>query len=445
MKRALAFIIAVVALISAQGSILHAQSAGGVIHPLTKPLPLVQPPMGRRGTSVQPPALRTRGLWVQFEQRGWPNGYWPGQVIQQFNQFDPVINSTVSAEVALQLSAMQAMGVNTITIELRTADSTGSFVFPNCNIDPVLGFQWPQPTQTELGNLTQFLDLIFRMGFKVILVLVNTHMEEQPPTNSQTWLSAIVNVVKTHPALDFIVFNGTPHTIDTNGDGVTDTCGIPAEAPLWLGPTAVPATYVKWAIGYGMSLGLSASKLSAGTIVGDFFTDSQPPAGPDATDHHLWSPIVVLKGIFDSLNIANNQRIYALSFYEHRKCVDARNLPCTDADPPTWADQTLQGVYSTIGTNNGARVVAYEMGNNVPVDPNWSTPSALANLVSVLTKYGADGGSFWRWTSFSNDEDTDPTLGTPIKPRGTAFTYNPVQSTLVQAYLWQPCNFPGCH
>src|SRR5262245_46585133 len=197
-------------------------------------------------------ALKTRGLWVQFERRGWPSEYWTGQVIQQFNQFDSVVGHNVSDEVALQLDAMRGMGVNTITLELRTADQDGDFTFPKCNISPVLGFQWPQPTITELANLTPFLDLIHSKGIRVILVLVNSHMQEQPPTNSQTWLGAILNVVKSHPALDLIVFNGTPRTVDTNGDGIPDACGIPAEAPLWLGPSAVPANYVKWAIGYAI-------------------------------------------------------------------------------------------------------------------------------------------------------------------------------------------------
>src|SRR6266480_2901403 len=100
-----------------------------------------------------PSQLRTRGLWVQFERRGWASEYWPGQVIQQFNNFDSVLGHKVSDEVALQLNAMRAMGVNTITIELRTANTDGNFTFPTCNINPVLGFQWPQPTATELANL----------------------------------------------------------------------------------------------------------------------------------------------------------------------------------------------------------------------------------------------------------------------------------------------------
>jgi len=160
-------------------------------------------------TATFPPSqLPMRGLWVQIEERGWPNGYWPGQVIQQFKDYDPIVGHTVSEEVALQLDVMRGMGVNTITIELRTADKDGNHTFPICHLNPVLGFQWPQPTATEVANLPLFFNLAQSEGMKVILVLVNTHMEELPRTNSETWLNAILNTVKNHPALDFVVFNG---------------------------------------------------------------------------------------------------------------------------------------------------------------------------------------------------------------------------------------------
>src|SRR5262249_390872 len=96
--------------------------------------------------------LKTKGLWGQFEERGWPVGYWPGQVVQWFNQVDDV-GHLVSNEVALQLDKMRGMGVNTITIELRstTPNWTGTTVFPNCYINSALGLQWPQPSATELA------------------------------------------------------------------------------------------------------------------------------------------------------------------------------------------------------------------------------------------------------------------------------------------------------
>ena len=48
-------------------------------------------------------ALPVRGLYVQFERRGWAAEYWSGQVIRDFNTFDSVVGSTVAEEVELQL------------------------------------------------------------------------------------------------------------------------------------------------------------------------------------------------------------------------------------------------------------------------------------------------------------------------------------------------------
>ena len=382
-------------------------------------------------------SLPIRGLYVQFERRGWPSEYSPGQVIQNLDQVDAIVGSTVAAEVALQLDSMRRMGVNAITYELRTADPTyipGGFVFPTCNIPPVLGLQWPQPTYVELKNLVALFDLAHAKGMRILLRLTNTHMEEQPPTNSATWLGAILGALKVHPALELVLFEGNTHVIDTNGDGIADACGIPAEPPLWLGPTSAPAQYVQWAISYARSLGIPARKLSAEAIVGDFFVESGAPAGPNATDGHLWKPVAVLKGILDGLGIPDAERTYALSFYEHRKCATAQSLPCVDADPASWAEQTLQGVLATIGSGSGARVVAPEMGLLPPTEATWSTEQALENLIGLFRVYRIDGGAFWRWTSFSNDEDADPTLAQPVKRRGGAFTYNPVKDVLALDY-----------
>ena len=370
-------------------------------------------------------ALAVRGLWAQFERRGWASEFWSGQVLQNFTSFDSVLNSTVQAEVSLQLDKMRALGVNTILFSLRTADDGSKGTSeqpPTCYMPGVLGMNWPQPTATETTNLTALFDLVNSKNMKVILDLPNTHMEEQPPTNSTTWLGAVLGAVKNHPALALVLFDGDVHV---NTFGGTQSCGIPAEPPLWLGPNAAPARYVKWALQYANSLGIPYSRLSAEAIVGAYGVDNDP---------NLTSPIVVLKGIFDSLNVPDAQRTYAISFYEHRKCWNvAAWIPCTDATPDAWADQTLQGVFATVG-RTGAHVIATEMGNNTPVDPAWSTPNALDSLLRVLKKNGADGGSFWRWTSFSDSEDHDTTLADPIKRRGVPFTYNPVESVLVQYY-----------
>ena len=105
--------------------------------------------------------VRNSGVYTQFERRGWASEYWSGEVIQNWNTFDSVVGSTVAQEVSLQLDKMKALGVNTITFELRTADPTftGNFVPPDCNEPSVLGLQFPQPTAAELSNLPLFFDL----------------------------------------------------------------------------------------------------------------------------------------------------------------------------------------------------------------------------------------------------------------------------------------------
>jgi hypothetical protein len=400
---------------------------------VTQPYTIYSPIIMQNARALLP----VRGLDVQFEKRGWYSGYGSGEVITGFNSYDSVVGHTISEEVSLQLDAMQQMGINAIEFELRASDPTwnpGPFEPPDCNIPPVLGLQYPKPTSQEINNLVAFLDLVNSKGMKVFLMLVNTHMEEQPPTNNSVWIGTILNAIKEHPALDLVLFDGNTHLIDTNGDGIGDACGIPAEPPLWLGPTAKPAQYVKWAISYAHSLGLPYRKLSAEAIIGDFFVESEPPSGPDATDNHLWSSINVLKRIFDDLAIPDDQRTYAVSFYEHRKCLTAQWLPCVDAAPQEWADETLQKTVNTTGRDNGSRIVAVEMGLFAPTEPGWNTEQAIESLISLMYKYNLDGGCFWRWTSFSNDEDSNSTLAEPVKRRGVGFIYNPVKDVLNKLY-----------
>ncbi|MEW6721520.1 MAG: Ig-like domain-containing protein, partial [Thermodesulfobacteriota bacterium] len=389
---------------------------------------------GSKALTVTSPGhflLKNVGLWALFERRGieerlgWSGEYWCGQIIQNWDQFDTVVDNTVSQEVSLQLDKMKAMGVNTITFSCNASDNTytGTWTPPDCNAPPTGGFQFPQPTATELANLPRFFDMVQSKGMKVWLSLINTHMEQQPPTNSQTWLGAILGAIGNHPALDLVLFDGSPYVVGT-------TCGIPAEAPLWFGPGSVPAKYVQWAIGFAMSQGIPARKLSAEAIVGDFFVDSMPPAGDEATDNHLWPPISVLKSIYDNLNIPASQRTYALSLYEHRKCSTGQDLPCTDLNPHDWADQTLQNVISVVGS--GPRIVIPEMGDMTPVDQvNWNTERALESIVFLLQKYGIDGGSFWIWTNEDIDRDSDPFYADAVKRRGVDFIYNPVQKEVI--------------
>jgi hypothetical protein len=379
--------------------------------------------------------LPVRGLYVSFERRGRNSMYYSGETIDNFLTFDPVVGHTVADEVSMQLDEMAQMGVNTIAFELRSADPTSApFVFPTCNINPSLGLQYPRPTSLEIDNLIAFLDMLDSKGMKVFLMLINTHMEEQPPTNNELWLSTILSAIKNHPALDLVVFDGSPHWIDSNGDGLSDACGLPAEPPLWMGPTNVGAQYVKWAIGYANSLGLPYRKLSAEAIIGDYYAFNQGPSGPDATDEHLWDPVYVLKGIFDDLSIPDNQRTYAISFYEHRKCTTARQLSCADTNPQAWAIETVKNLFTVIGRGNGARVDAVEMGLTAPVEPGWNTELALESWIWIMQNYGIEGGCFYHWTSFTGSEDFDPTFASPIKQRGTEMIFNPVKDILESLY-----------
>jgi hypothetical protein len=372
-----------------------------------------------------------RGLDVQFERRGSTTGYNPGEVLQKWNEFDDVVGSTVAAEVARQLDHMKALGVNEIWYPLRSSDAgyDPNFVPPACPMPEVLGLRWPQPTPTELASLGAFFDLLQRKRMKVILELQNNHMEDQ--SDSARWLGAILDVVKDKRALDLVQFDGNVHTLDLNGDGIDETCGVPSEAPLWLGPTSRAGSYVRFAIALALAKGLPARQLSAESIVGNYFTDSHPVAYGDATDGHFWAPVESMKAIFDSLGVPPDQRTYALSFYEHHKCNPAvvpSWYPCVDADPQSWAEESLRRIRDLVGSQ--PRLVASEMGGWTPIEAGWPTADAVEGLVFLFERYHVDGGAFWRWTNFNDSEDGDPTVATPLKRRGTAYVYNPVVSVI---------------
>ena len=388
---------------------------------------------GAYGLSETPPPgrhrLAARGVYVQFERRGWPAEFWPGQTIQQWNDFDSSLGRTVREEVAIQLAAIRDMGINRITFELRSAAVDGSFTFPTCHLHPVLGFQFPQPTATELANLPAFLDLVGQHGIRVWLRLTNTRMDDR--AGSRRWLDAILGVIKDHPALDLVLFEGDTIHVDTDADGIGDACGGQAEPPLWMGPTSVQGDYIRFAIARGHNFhGMPWRKLSAEAIVGSYFLDSEP-GNQFATDGHLWRPIVTLKQILDTLQVPVAQRTYAISFYEQRKCTNAGNLACVDLAPHAWAAATLRRVFDVIGRGNGARVVAPEMGVHGPVTSQWPTERAVESLVALMEEHGVQGGAFWRWTSFDNSEDANPDLADPIKRRGIAFDYNPVRKEIL--------------
>src|SRR5512140_652911 len=100
--------------------------------------------------TANPNLLAVRGLDVQFDRAGSRDGYWSGQVIQMLDTVDDATGRMVREDVAQQLDEMVKMGVNTIRFELRssTPDSAGSsFAPPKCPLPPVLGLQYPQPTE----------------------------------------------------------------------------------------------------------------------------------------------------------------------------------------------------------------------------------------------------------------------------------------------------------
>ncbi len=381
--------------------------------------------------------LPVRGLVAQFDRRGASEGYWQGQMLQLFDTTDDLVGHTVREEVALQLDEMVKMGVNTIRFDLRAtspASYPDTFVPPYCTVPQVLGLQYPQPSQLELKNLVAFFELVHSKAIKIELELSNTHMEEQPPDNNSRYIGSILNAVKDQPALDLVTFDGSPFTYDTNGDGIGDQCGGVAEAPLWDGPGSLPANYVQWAIQYGHSLGIPYRKLSSEAIVGDYYSFSQAPGGDEMTDHHHWDPVFTLKSIFDNLNIPDAQRTYAVSWYEHPKCLTARELPCTEIGPHAWAIETATDIFNTIGRNNGARVVAPEMGLTTDLYQIWTTEKAVESLVWIMHTYGIDGGCFWQWVSNNTSEDFSPRFAATITMRGKKFIYNPVANVLKQLY-----------
>jgi hypothetical protein len=370
-----------------------------------------------------------RALVVGFDRRGYPSEYWNGQVVQDWNVFDPIVGSTRAKEVELQLDKMREMGVNVLRFEIRSSDPTdGPFAPPTCLLGPALGFQYPQPTAQEMTNFRAFLDLAQAKGLKVWLELVNNHMEEQPPTNNQNWLSAILAVVKGHPSIDLVLFDGDIHV---HTEVTPNTCGIPAEAPLYLGPTSKAAQYVKWAIGFAISLGMPARQLSAEGITGAYLLDQQQPAGSNATDNHLWQTVPVMRTIFEQLGIPPEQRTYALSLYEENRCRRANGLPCVDEPPEPWTEEMFRKVWATVGRCSGGRVVLGETGALPPVGPDWPSHRALESLTTLMEKYGVEGSAYWRWVATDNATEANTSEGSNVKLRGTAFKYTAVQKEVL--------------
>lgn len=370
--------------------------------------PVTQPAARRRVASV--------GVWTEIERRGWAAGYWPGELLQQWSTFDSVVGSTPAEEAQLQLATMASLGINTITYPISAADGGQEpFTPPDCVINSVAGPQYPQPTPEELTNLRAFLDEAQDAGIKVWLRTTNNHMEEWPPTNNARWLGAVLGAVRGHPALDAITFDGTQHI---NGG----TCGIPAEPPLWEGPSSPSARYVTWAIGFAMDAGFPARQLTAEEVVGSYQL---------LNTQNLTPTVQVMKGIFDQLGIPPAERTYALSMYEETRCQSSGGLPCVDEPREVWMTETMAQTWDVIGRCSGARVIVPEMGTMTPLDGGWRGEWSVEHLGTLFEQYGVQGGGYWLWVQTDTSSDSNPTLAPAVKYRGTAFTYSPVKNELV--------------
>jgi hypothetical protein len=368
--------------------------------------------------SVTPGALDLRGVWAGFEHVGSTSGYYNGDTIKTFDSIAP--------DLAAQMDLMVQMGVNVISfpIEATDATATGMVGPPECNVPPVLGALWPQPTSAELDGLVKLLDLAQSKGLRVLLDLQDTHFDENPPTDTTIWVTELINDVKAHPALELVTFMGDVHV---NNFGGQLSCGLPAEPALWLGPSGVVYEHLKFEFSLARSLGLDPRKISTEAIVGDYNLES---SATSTAPTHLYSPIAVLKQLFDDLSWPANQRTYALSFYFRNKC-DVTTT-CTEIGPAAWADATAQYVASVVNFASGARAVATEWGT---LTNGGSTPdAAVPGITAVMHKYAISGGAYWIWVDTDNTYEASLPFAEGVLKRGATLQFNPVHDSLVSAY-----------
>ena len=392
---------------------------------------------GRTSITVAPGLLRYRGLYVEFERRGFPNGYYPGDAIGEFGLQDQFIPSLglVREEIARQMDIMLGFGVNNIVTELRTADSIlVPRVFPTCNVSPSTGLLYPETPTANLDNLVAFFDLAQSKGLTITLRLLNTHMDQSERAPSQRWLGNILGRVGQHPALGLVTFEGDVFHRDTDGDGQIDGCGAIWEPPLNTGPDMPVARYVEWAMNYAHSLGIAWRKLSAQAVIGAYVVDLELGSGPEYQDRRHWHPLSVMRTVFDRLGVPDEERTYAVSLYEIRKCALASGYPCTDATPEAWANETLLRAWSRIGWYSRSNLMAAEYGANTAIDPSWNTPEAIESLARLMRKFGLEGGNLWHWVNSASADDASPGYSMPIKVRGTTYAYTAAAEALRMAY-----------
>jgi hypothetical protein len=354
---------------------------------------------------------------VYFENRRSRYGFGSGVLLEA------VAVPSIRREVLLQLEQMRRIGVNEITYELRSENPFGPNEPVGCEDASSTWINWPTPSVNQLRGLRLLLDLAHQKGMRFSLFLNNLHMEA-PRSVNEGWLGPILLTLRDEPAFDYVAFGGDAHLNDFNGDGIPETCGSQAEAPLWFGPDSLQGQYVEWAIRYGLSLGLKPGQLTAEAIVGWLYPPDQ------------WYPPQVLRTILDRIGIPVEQRTYALSWYLHRRCDPAQwaaRPPCSDVDAYTWGTQSVERALDALGEGHAgphrARIIFAEYGRRTN---ETGPPTELATEYqgALMQRYGIEGGSFWLWTDWSLQAvDIDS-----VKKRGFAWNYNPVAKELADLY-----------
>jgi Bacterial Ig-like domain (group 2) len=375
--------------------------------------------VGTASVTVMPGGLEVRGVYAKFTRRGYPNGYFAGDLIRDFEIEDPLVPGLglVKEEVGRQLAAMSGLGVNTITFEIRSADSTvAEREFPTCNVSHPTGLLFPQPSAVAIQNLPSLFDLANSHGIQVFLRLVNTHMELASRADSETWLTSILTPIKDHPALQLVLFEGDVFHRDGDNDGVMDVCGSMWEPPLNTGPDQPVAQYVEWAIGLGRSIGIPVRKLSAQAVIGVHVVDMEFGAGSEFQDQRQWHPLGVMRAILDRMGVPEADRTYAVSHYQSNKCHVA-GPGCVDLDPAAWAEETVLRAWSKIGFRSPARLIAVESGSVTPITAGWDSHLSLETAVSLWRRFGLRGGAHWLWAYTDDDHDANLTWPTPIRRR----------------------------
>ena len=384
---------------------------------------------GNATLTVLPGTLSIKGVWAQFERLGGQGGFWNGELLKQWDSVDATAGVKVSDAVAQQMDVMRGIGINAISFQIVGTDSTstGSSTPPACYIPPLGGARWPQPTALELTNLVKFFDLAQQKGIRILLELSHTHFEESPPDHATTWLTALINDVKAHPALELITFMGDVHV---NNFG-TPSCGLPAEPALWLGPSSTVYQHLKFEMSLARSLGVDPRKISAEAIVGDYATMANAASG---LPQHAYNPIQTLKQLFDDQSWPAAQRTYALSFYERRKCEPSSAPPgCVDVPAAQWADSTMRFVSNTIGAASGSRAIAIEFGTYQ--DSASTPPATVSTLTTVMRRYGMDGGAYWIWVNTDNTYEASLPFADAVLRRGATIQFNAVKDSLQAAYV----------